>query len=439
MDDPTNSNFPSAQTQIPAPATRRKRTANGGENARWACLLIFIVAVGAALLYVSGEKHDTGTLALLGAVLLVGQICATIPWIIAAKRAGENPATSGAETQATETRLAAKLDECMAKIFANQEIIHNEVHASTESLAKRVEKTVGEIAQKQPGTTDLEIARIAEIVSAKILASAPKTDFPDIDEISAAFANEIKKLGEDLNESLEKFSEELAPENAKIEEQFAAGLKEIDERLDTLALNQENILEKLEALEILPEDSLAEEEEIEENADELAETQEPAESAEEEIPPENDFADDENATVADDDSAFPLPENMLERARAANPTAGTAVEKMISAQNANDSAENVPENVETESENEAAENALAETIAEENEPELENVSEPVPENAPADELPLIEDLPHTVLILKAEFNPGEKPFLRGNAPGLSPKKSVPMEYSGNARWRFDFA
>ncbi len=82
-----------------------------------------------------------------------------------------------------------------------------------------------------------------------------------------------------------------------------------------------------------------------------------------------------------------------------------------------------------------------EVVPEDEEIEEKIEDEIVPEAAPekvSDELPLMEDLPHTALILRAEFADGQRPFLRGNAPGISTEFSTPMEYSGNNRWRFDF-
>lgn len=393
----------------------------------WAGTVIFVVAVVAVLIYVSSEKHDMKTLIVLAAVLLVGQIAAILQWLFATRKEA---------SQIEDPFIIRKMDERMMKSFANQEIIHNEIHANHEAITKRLEAMDNaqkylanrlDEADKTPRAIELNaqaIEKIATIVAEKMLAGTLKIDLAEtsdeIEESTNRLVEEIRKISETNDERYEKIAQAF---NEKIEKIAlkpcdSKRFSELNERLDTLALNQENVLEKLEQLEILPDDPEDAEEESEENIEELNER---------------------TGDATDDDEAFPLPEKMLERARSANATTGTIVEKMI----AENTRTEVSEVEEIADKADASEDADELKFDDENVPIVmrDEISEkpiPTPSNESDPELEDLEDLPHTALILRADFASGEKPFLRGNAPGLSPEKATPMEYSGNSRWRFDF-
>lgn len=369
--------------------TPRKKSSARRGNARWTGVAVFVVAVVAVLIYVSSQEHDAVTLALLSLVLLAGEIFAALQWHAESKRLAADEAAGP---------LLEAFDRRMRQSFANQEIIHKEVHDDFEALSARLaalERALADVAKSRPDARG------------------------DLDEI----ADEIEKLNERVGALAEEFSERLEAHAQCVQEHVDAAktpapdLKPLRERLDAVAETQDEILEKLDALFAARADENEEDDAIFET-DELL------------------------GDEADDADAFPLPENMLERAREANAaTAASAVARLIADVPAKPEKSAPATVVVIEYFPEAAKPAdvPAETA--------ETPAEPIETSVPAeprrrpvaeDELPLIEDLPHTALILKAAFGVGERPYLRGKAPGLSLKKSVPMDYAGSNLWRFDF-
>lgn len=369
--------------------TPRKKSSARRGNARWTGVAVFVVAVVAVLIYVSSQEHDAVTLALLCLVLLAGEIFAALQWYAESKRLAADEAAG---------LLLEAFDRRMRQSFANQEIIHKEVHDDFEALSARLaalERALADVAKSRPDARG------------------------DLDEI----ADEIEKLNERVGALAEEFSERLEAHAQCVQEHVDAAktpapdLKPLRERLDAVAETQDEILEKLDALFAARADENEEDDDVFET-DELL------------------------GDEADDADAFPLPENMLERAREANAaTAASAAARLIADVPAKPEKSAPATVVVIEYFPEAAKPAdvPAETA--------ETPAEPIETSVPAeprrrpvaeDELPLIEDLPHTALILKAAFGVGERPYLRGKAPGLSLKKSVPMDYAGSNLWRFDF-
>ena len=372
--------------ETPAPKTASAGTRRLG-------LVVFVVAVVAVLVYASQQEHDFVTLAILCTVLLVGEVLAAYQWYHESKREAINDAAP---------RILEAFDTRMKQSFANQEIIHKEVHADFEALSKQLaslENAVKYLANRQE-----ESAKLAAGSSA--------------DDRTEELADAIAQLHEKLNENAKELAERIEAQNDVIRTQLNTAKSEsknwdaIDERLEAIVATQDEILEKFESLtEAEDEDDVTE--------------------------------DDENeADAVESDKDFPLPQNMFERAQAANAeSVASAVSKLIADVPAKTPA--APKCLVVieyfSAKSEAA--VPAEPAPAKAAPEPQKVSEEsIPEQRPIaeGELPLIEDLPHTALILKAQFGPGERPYLRGNAPGLSLKKSVPMDYSGSNLWRFDF-
>ena len=290
--------------------------------------VIFISAVAATLFYVSQEEHDTGTLVLLASVLLVGQICATLPFIFEAKkpRTGtpQNPAGSDTGSQ---------------KIVANQQIIHEDLRSLGETLIKRLNA----LSERQ------------ESIEKKFLAALTKAK-PDLTDDFDAFR---EKLFKNLEEHFEELDEKI-------------GVPEPDEdvhkKLDAISERLEDFLV---ALENLAPGEIDDENEDSENFDSPA-TAAPNEPEE---------------TIAEDD----------------------------------DFVEDFPEDD-------------AEISAEEMPSE--------PENAPAKQGEFeLGDFPQAhaaTLVLEAMLGIGNKPFLRGNAPGLSEHTGTPMTFVEIGKWSYDF-
>lgn len=360
-----------------------------GAGTRWLGVIVFVIAVVAVLVYASQQEHDIVTLAILCSVLLVGEILAAYQWYRESNRQAVNDAAP---------RILEAFDMRMKQSFANQEIIHNEVHKDFEALSKQLaslENALKYLANRQEETAK---------------NTAPAADSTD------ELAEEIAKLQEKLNEISKEFAERIDEQTDALQTRLApaknesADLNEVNERLEAIAATQDEILEKLEFANALSdEETLGDEIFIDENEGE------------------------EESTDAD----FPLPQNMFERAQAANAeSVASAVSKLISDVPAKEANPASPKRLLVIEYFSTPEKNVSENL-----PEAPKISEEiVSEQRPiaADELPLIEDLPHTALILKAEFGTGDRPYLRGNAPGLSKKKSVPMDYSGSHVWRFDF-
>lgn len=378
--------------ETPAP-----KTASAGANRLG--LVVFVVAVIAVLVYASQQEHDFVTLAILCTVLLVGEVLAAYQWYHESKREAINDAAP---------RILEAFDTRMKQSFANQEIIHKEVHADFEALSKQLatlENAVKYLANRQE-----ENAKLAAGSSA--------------DDRTEELADAVAQLHEKLNETAKELAELIEAQNDTIRTQLNSAKGEskdwnaIDERLEAIVATQDEILEKFEAL------TKAE--------------------AEDEAMDDEIFIDENEADAVASDDDFPLPQNMFERAQAANAeSVASAVSKLIADVPAKEPAPVAPkcllviEYFSAKSEASAPAEPAPAVAA----PEPQKVSEEsIPEQRPIaeGELPLIEDLPHTALLLKAQFGPGERPYLRGNAPGLSLKKSVPMDYSGSNLWRFDF-
>lgn len=170
--------------------------------------VIFISAVAATLFYVSQEEHGTGTLALLASVLLVGQICATLPFIFEAKktRTGtpQNPAVSDAGTQ---------------KIVANQQIIHEDLRSLGETLIKRLNV----LSDRQ------------ESIEKKLLVALSKAK-PDLSDDFDAFR---EKLFKDLEEHFEELDGKIG--EPEPDEDVHRKLDLISERLEDFLVALENL------------------------------------------------------------------------------------------------------------------------------------------------------------------------------------------------------
>ncbi|MBP3302406.1 MAG: hypothetical protein J6L64_04670 [Opitutales bacterium] len=291
---------------------------------------IFISAVAATLFYVSQEEHGTGTLVLLASVLLVGQICATLPFIFDAKnpRAGTSQNPSGSDTGTQ-------------KIVANQQIIHEDLRSLGETLIKRLNA----ISERQ------------ENIEKKFLAALAKTK-PDLSDDFDAFR---EKLFKNLEEHFEELDEKIG--EPEPDEDAHKKLDAISERLEDFLV----------ALENLAPGEIDDENENSENFD-------VPEIDEEEAPAEEKSSDDDCEFVED------FPEDTAE----------------ISSGEIPEEAEDAP--------------------AKQSEFELG-------------------DFPQAhaaTLILEAMLGIGNKPLLRGNAPGLSEHAGTPMTFVEIGKWSYDF-
>ncbi len=303
--------------------------------------VIFISAVAATLFYVSQEEHGTGTLVLLAAVLLVGQICATLPFIFEAKkpRAGmpQNSSGSDAGTQ---------------KIVANQQIIHEDLRSLGETLIKRLNA----ISERQ------------ENIEKKFLAALAKAK-PDLSDDFDAFR---EKLFKDLEEHFEELDDKIG--SPEPDEDAHKKLDAISERLEDFLVALENLApgefdDENEDSENFDIPAIAKEESSSEGADSAD-----ALAAEEE------FFDSDGEFVED------FPEDSAE----------------ISS--------------------------------------VETPGEPEGISAKQGEFEL-GDFPQAhsaTLVLEAMLGIGNKPFLRGNAPGLSEHAGTPMTFVETGKWSYDF-
>ena len=317
--------------------------------------LVFVVAVGAALFYVSQENHGTGTLVLLAAVLLVGQICATLPFIIDAARSRTG----------TPQKDKDKISEDVRKIIDNQRVIHEDLRSLGETLVKRL--------------SALSEARLAleKKIIAKLDDSAPDFD-GEFEELSGKI---LRTLDDRLNDISEKIDEHSADE---FERKFAESEEKILESLGEIAGTLDAVEEKISAF----------------NSRESEENDVPAEVAEEENFSE---ATEEENTADAPSGVEDFPED-------------------------DDEAETVPATEETVAEEE-------ENFPEEEKPAEEEIAGEQGELALGDVSPER----GATLVLDAMLGIENRPFLRGNAPGLSARAGTPMTFVEIGRWSYDFA
>ncbi len=441
------------ETNAPAELTQKPKKPKSGNAGALAGTVIFIVAVVAVLYYAGAAEHDGVTLALLLFVLFVGEIFVALHWY---------------STFRSNSRLAAKrilmseMEEKLLEFTDRQKGFFANIEETNRELQKKVENL--------DKTTSYIVSRLDEIAAGRVQMEL--TDF-EIEQIATRSAEKVSALPEikQTRKSDEGNDSAKLAAGAIVATGIAAKLESIEKR-------QDEILQKLADFEIPAEeeefDEDAEdsgeeesgdesEEEIAENADDddLAEPQEEEsqdddDSGEEEEESEDDDGGEEEEPVEEGEEEESEPEEEEEPAEEESNDNEEEAEgdsedggEEESGDNEEDGGEDSPDNDDDGGDNDpdtdddgGEEEPTTEPEEEESQPEEEPATEPEPEPepvpAPAEELPPAEDLPHTALILRAELGQGQKPYLRGNAPGISTKKSTPMEYSGNNRWRFDF-
>lgn len=311
--------------------------------------VIFVCAAAAALFYVGQEEHGTGTLVLLAAVLLVGQICATLPFIFDSAKKQPAPAEKAVPAAAAPAENSAA-----PAIIGNQKVIQTDLRSLGEALIKRLNALAERIAA-------LEKSHTAPAVPAE----NPANDFADeLDELFEKIRRELdekfdEKLGAAQSDSAEKLNETLSATLAQLDEKFARAAEKLTVELRVLGERIDDLAETVETLRISDSD--------------------------------DDPAADDEEDFSEEDSAEEISET--EEAE----TAGT------------ENGESVP----------------AETEAE---------SAGTSEKSRADFPPAL----GATLVLNAMIGIGNKPFLRGNAPGLSETAGAPMEFAEIGRWKFDF-
>lgn len=296
--------------------------------------IIFVAAAAAALFYVSRETHGAGTLTLLAVVLVVGQICATLPFILEAKkpRAG--------------TPQPRPDDEAARKILANQQVIHEDLRSLGETLVRRIAALAerqNEIEKNALAARDVDIA-------------------DDLDDFFGKISRALDERFENLPEAV---GEKIAPQLQELREKIDAAEK----RLAELRAAAEKIASAV------PETAPRVDEPDEPDgvpADFPEKEATESENAEEPFPP------DENAPFLDD---FP------------------------------------------------EEDDAAETPPRDETPAAEQGELPLGDFPPAR---------GATLVLDAMLGIENKPFLRGDAPGLSETAGTPMTFVEIGRWSHDF-
>lgn len=305
--------------------------------------IIFVAAAAAALFYVSREAHGAGTLTLLAAVLVVGQICATLPFILEAKK-------PRAETPPPPSRD----DEAARKILANQQVIHEDLRSLGETLVRRLAALAerqNEIEKNVLAARDVDVADDLDDFFGKI-GRAFDERFENLPE---AVGEKIAPQLQEFREKIDAAEKRLAELRAAAEKIAAAGPARDEAVPETAPRGDEGC----DATDGVPADFPGEKEAAEN------------ETAEEPFPP------DEDAPFLDD---FPEEDDAETPPRDETPDAGQG------------------------------------------------------------ELPLGDFPPArgATLVLDAMLGIENKPFLRGNAPGLSETAGTPMTFVEIGRWSHDF-
>lgn len=346
--------------------------------------VIFVCAAAAALYYVSQEEHGTGTLVLLAAVLLVGQVCATLPFIFdSAKKSRAPVAKNAPETGEKADGDSAVPAASAPAILGNQKVIQTDLRSLGEALIKRFNALNAHLS-----TLEKSLAAHGENP-----AAVPANDFADeFDDFFEKFKSELSgKFETAQSDTDEKIAAARAETLAQIEGKFALAVEKLTAELRSLGEHVDELAETVETL------SLADDDEDDDVP------------AEDEISAEDDSADEISAAQSDE---FEEEEFSAETAEG---------------ERGNEEAQSVPAETPEISENAEAANADSEADAETKSAE-EN------ENSP-------ENFPQALgatLILDAMIGIGNKPFLRGNAPGLSETAGTPMVFAEIGRWKFDF-
>lgn len=327
--------------------------------------VIFVCAAAAALYYVSQEEHGTGTLVLLAAVLLVGQVCATLPFIFdSAKKSRAPAAKNEPETGEKADGDSAVPAASAPAILGNQKVIQTDLRSLGEALIKRFNALNGHLS-----TLEKSLA-----VHGENPVAVPANDFADeFDDFFEKFKSELSgKFETAQSDTDEKIAAARSETLAQIEGKFALAVEKLTAELRSLG----------------------------ERVDELAETVETLSLADDDVPAEDEISD-------EDDSADEI-------------SAETA-----KSERGNEEAQSVPAETPEISENAGTADSEADA-----ETKVAGKNENSPENVP--------QALGATLILDAMIGIGNKPFLRGNAPGLSETAGTPMVFAEIGRWKFDF-
>lgn len=344
--------------------------------------VIFVCAAAAALYYVSQEEHGTGTLVLLAAVLLVGQVCATLPFIFDSAKKSRAPAAKNApETGEKADGDSAVPAASAPAILGNQKVIQTDLRSLGEALIKRFNALNAHLS-----TLEKSLAAHGENP-----AAVPANDFADeFDDLFEKFKSELSgKFETAQSDTDEKIAAARSETLAQIEGKFALAVEKLTAELRSLGERIDELAETFETL------SLADDDEDDDVP------------AEDEISDEDDPADEISAEQSDESEEEEFSAETAEGERG------------------NEEAQSVPAETPEISENAgtADSEADAETeTAEENENSPGNVPQAL----------------SATLILDAMIGIGNKPFLRGNAPGLSETAGTPMVFAEIGRWKFDF-
>lgn len=359
--------------------------------------VIFVCAAAAALYYVSQEEHGTGTLVLLAAVLLVGQVCATLPFIFDSAKKSRVPAAKNAPETGEKADDDSAVPAASAPvILGNQKVIQTDLRSLGEALIKRFNALNGHLS-----TLEKTLAAQGENP-----AAVPANDFADeFDDFFEKFKSELAgKFETAQSDTDEKIAAARSETLAQIEGKFALAVEKLTAELRSLGERVDELAETVETL------SLADDEE------------------EDEISDEDDSADEISGAQSDESESEEFDESAEEESFAEN----------AAGERGNEEAENVPaetpeisETADADSDAEAGtETAEAGTETAEAGTETAEENEKPPENFP--------QALGATLILDAMIGIGNKPFLRGNAPGLSETAGTPMVFAEIGRWKFDF-
>lgn len=415
--------------------------------------VIFVCAAASALFYVSQEEHGTGTLALLAAVLLVGQVCATLPFIFDAAKKSRTAAADAAKT-ASDAVPAPPDNGDAKKILANQQIIQTDLRSLGEALIKRF-STLNDRVSALERNLDKTSAAVAAVPSAiSVPTPPPAPDFADdlddlFEKIKRELSENAETAGTDSEEKLgEKFAaleEKLAASDEKNSEKLAAEIRALAERIDELAETVETL-----SFSVSPEESDDDEsdgEESEADETEVAETESEADSCGNESDgDESDDGNDDAGVHADDDESDETDE--AENAETEAPD-GTESGDEGDSEEESDADEAESDNSDSDGGNDDDSDGNDEAGEESGDGEDSAESEGAGDEGESDETESDETdgdesfggLPPAcgaTLILDAMIGIENKPFLRGNAPGLSESSGVPMNFVEIGRWSYDF-
>ena len=342
---------------------------------KWFLVAADLIAV-LAILIVMPDKRDGLDTFLIVCAILAASLIVVIPVL----RDGGGKAERQAEQARLRAKLAEEIDLQRDNIRAGTEALNRRIEEAESGARKAAEAAAAAVAQRASAEINALKGALAELTQRLQVAEGAAKSEDALEELAAkveGLAGTVRELAATLEES----AETAAAAREEAAQAAAADLKSVRDELKKSAKLAEKNLGALEdSLETLRAELRA--------AREEAASVRPAEAPTKNSAP---------APVAE---------------------AEEATEDAADEESLGEDADEEPQG------------------GEEGEFELSAGSSPAAEPAEPAEPSTPSAQPGTALIVNLMIGIGNKPFVRGTGPGLSPDKGVPMQFLGIGRWQW---